>query len=161
MEKERKLEERIESIDRRLNHISTDIKWIKKLIYLILASLIISQGVDISHGAVANQTWVINDVKACPYNTTEYVRGVFDCSNMAKMLYDYLTERGHQCIIVYIENETYEIRHNFLFVDGYAIEPTTKDFAWWYYNKWIRIDKFIYLDGKRLYGKAWEYPKRW
>jgi len=155
------MEERLGRVETRLNHISTDIAWIKKLLYLLLTVILLSQGINISQGAVVNQTLVINDVKKCPYNTTEYVRGVFDCSNMAKMLFDYLTERGHHCIIVYVENQTYGIRHNFLFVDGYAIEPTTKDFAWWYYYKWFDIDKMTYLNGKALWGKAWKYPKRW
>lgn len=158
---EREIEKRIEGIERRLNHISTDITWIKKLIYIVLAGLVLSQGVDISHAMVANQSWVIEDVKACPYNSSEYVENVFDCSNMAYMLYDWLSERGHKCYVLYIENNTYGIRHNFLFVDGYAIEPTTKDWAWWYYNKWFEIDFMMCINPYRLTGKGWKYPKRW
>lgn len=108
-----------------------------------------------------NQTKIINDVRACPYNVSEYVRGLFDCSNMAAMLYDWLTERGHKCCVVYIENRTYNIKHNFIFVDGYAVEPTTKDWAWWYYEKWITIDKIIYLKPWQLHGRAFTYPRRW
>ena len=155
------IKERIARIEERLNHISTDIKWLKKLIFIVLGALLLSQGIEITQACVANQSAVIADVKACPYNTSEYVVGVFDCSNMAKMLYDYLTERGHHCIVIYVENKTYDIRHNFLFVDGYAIEPTTKDFAWWYYYGWVGIDKFLYVKPAWMYGKEWEYPRRW
>ena len=111
--------------------------------------------------ALANQTKIMNDVKSCPYNISEYVRGVFDCSNMAAMLYDWLSEKGHRCRVVYIENWTYDIKHNFIFVDGYAVEPTTKDWAWWYYNKWITIDKIIYLKRQQMKGPEFTYPHRW
>ena len=157
----RELEERLRRVEARLNHISTDVMWIKKLLYLVLCVLLISQSVNLASGAVVNQSEVIEDVKSCPYNTSEYVRGVFDCSNMAKMLYDYLTEKGHHCVVVYVENRTYDIKHNFLFVDGYAIEPTTKDFAWWYYQGWFEIDKFLYVKSEWMYGKEWEYERRW
>jgi len=157
----RELEERLRRVEARLNHISTDVMWIKKLLYLVLCVLLISQSVNLASGAVVNQSEVIEDVKSCPYNTSEYVRGVFDCSNMAKMLYDYLTEKGHHCVVVYVENRTYDIKHNFLFVDGYAIEPTTKDFAWWFYQRWFEIDKFLYVKSEWMYGKEWEYERRW
>jgi len=103
----------------------------------------------------------MNDVKSCPYNISEYVKGIFDCSNMAAMLYDWLSERGHHCRVVYIENWTYDIKHNFIFVDGFAVEPTTKDWAWWYYNKWITIDKIIYLKRWQMTGPEFAYPHRW
>ena len=104
---------------------------------------------------------ILRDVKACPYNTSEYVKGKFDCSNMAKMLYDWLTERGHKCTVVYIENKTYDIKHNFLFVDGYAVEPTWKGWASWYYQKWFKIDKIKYLKPWQMRGDAFKYPRRW
>lgn len=157
----KELEERISKVERRLNHISTDINWIKKLIYILLCVSLCSQAINISQGAVLNQTSLIEDVKACPYDVSEYERNVFDCSNMAKMLYDYLTEKGYNCVVVAVWNNSLNIAHAFLFVDGYAIEPTAKDFAWWFYYKSFKIDKMEYLDGERLYGRAWEYPKRW
>ena len=104
---------------------------------------------------------IMRDVKACPYSTSEYVKDVFDCSNMAKMLYDWLTERGHKCQVVYIENKTFNIKHNFIFVDGYAVEPMTKDWARWYYEKWFEIDKIKYLKPWQMRGSQFEYPPRW
>ena len=139
-----------------------DVKMRRKVIeVLVISSVVIVFGLSLVKAEVANQTWIILDVKTCPYNTSEYVRGVFDCSNMAKMLYDWLTLKGHHCVIVGVENYSYGIRHAFLFVDGYAVEPTTKDWAWWYYHRWFEIDKIVYLDGRRLWGKEWEYPRRW
>ena len=104
---------------------------------------------------------IMRDVKACPYSTSEYVKDVFDCSNMAKMLYDWLTERGHKCQVVYIENKTFNIKHNFIFVDGYAVEPITKDWAGWYYEKRFKIDKMVYLEPWQMLGSQFEYPPRW
>ena len=126
--------------------------------FFVFLALLLSQGaVSVS----ANQTKIMNDVKSCPYNISEYVKGIFDCSNMAAMLYDWLSERGHHCRVVYIENWTYDIKHNFIFVDGFAVEPTTKDWAWWYYNKWITIDKIIYLKRWQMTGPEFAYPHRW
>lgn len=168
MEDGRRVEREITEVRKYVNDIShkvarleEDMKWVKKLLYLILCAVVLTQGIGVVKGAVVNQSGVFEDVQLTPYNISEYKRDVFDCSNMAKMMYDFLTERGHHCVVVYVENWSYGIRHNFLFVDGYAVEPTTKDFAWWYYNRIFRIDKLIYLDGRRLYGKAWEYPRRW
>ena len=157
----KELEERVRAIETRLNHISTDVRWIKKLLYLVLCVLLLSRGFDIVNGAVVNQTQLIKDVKACPYNISEYERGVFDCSNMAKMLYDFLTEKGYRCYIVAVWNNSWSIGHALLFVGGYAIEPTTKDFAWWYYNGIFKIDKMEYLNEEELRGREWIYPKRW
>jgi len=128
---------------------------------LIMVCFIIFLGISLVGARTANQTQIIEDVKSCPYNISEYIPHIFDCSNMAKMLYDWLTLKGHHCVIVYVENYTYGIRHNFLFVDGYVIEPTTKDWAWWYYQEWFKIDKIVYLDGRRVWGAEWWYPKRW
>jgi len=168
MREEKEVKQELAEIRRYVNDTShkvarleEDMKWVKKLLYLILCAVVLSQGINVVKGAVVHQSKVIEDVQMCPYNTSEYVRGVFDCSNMAKMLYDFLTERGHHCVVVYVENFTYGIKHNFLFVDGYAVEPTTKDFAWWYYQGWYGIDKLIYVKPKWLYGKEWEYPRRW
>jgi len=168
MEGRREIEREVAEIRKYVNDTShkvarleEDMKWVKKLLYLILCAVVLSQGINVVKGAVVNQSKVIEDVQMCPYNTSEYVRGVFDCSNIVKMLYDFLTERGHHCVVVYVENFTYGIKHNFLFVDGYAVEPTTKDFAWWYYQGWYGIDKLIYVRPEWMYGKEWEYPRRW
>jgi len=128
---------------------------------VVMVCLIVLSEMGLAEAGTVNQTQIIQDVKLCPYNTSEYVPHVFDCSNMAKMLYDWLTLKGHHCVIVYVENYTYGIRHNFLFVDGYAVEPTWKDWAWWYYNEWFKADKIIYLDGRNLWGAEWWYPRRW
>jgi len=132
---------------------------IKGLVTGIALSIVMMVGM--AEGAVANQSWVIEDVKACPYNTSEYVVDIFDCSNMAHMLYDWLTEHGHNCYVVCGKNETIGISHCWLLVDGYVIEPTTKDWAWWLYNRWFEMDKTIYIDPYWMYGKEWDYPRRW
>jgi len=157
----KELEEQVRAIETRLNHISTDVRWIKKLLYLVLCVLLLSRGFDIVNGAVINQTQLIKDIKACPYNISDYEQGVFDCSNMAKMLYDYLTEKGYRCCIIAVWNNSWGIGHALLFVEGYAIEPTAKDFAWWYYYGIFKIDKMEYLNEEELRGREWIYPKRW
>jgi len=131
------------------------------MVISLVATAIAINTIEPTQGKIANQTWVINDVKACPYNTSEYVKNIFDCSNMAHMLYDWLSKRGHICYVMCIENNTYGIKHCFLYVDGYAVEPTTKDWAWWYYEKRFKIDKRIYVKPCWMYGKEWKYPKRW
>ena len=82
----------------------------------------------------ANQTQIISDVQNAPYNTTEYIINVFDCSNMAMLQHDWLVKRGHTVYIWCGCNKTYKIGHAWLQVDGYMVEPTSKDWAWWYYE---------------------------
>jgi len=122
----------------------------------------INQTDKVNEEKLKREAEILEHVKSCPYDPSEYVRGKFDCSNMAKMLHDWLTERwGHHCTVVYIENKTYGIKHNFVFVDGYAVEPTWKYWAKWYYEKWFKIDKLKYLKPWQMHGDAFKYPRRW
>ena len=80
-------------------------------------------------------------VKSAPYNTTDYKAGVFDCSNMAALLHDWLEDHGYDIKIVL--GYSYNHAHTWLLagkltgmvvsqhyrhykVDGYWIEPTSK-----------------------------------
>jgi len=78
------------------------------------------------------------DIRDCPYSPEEYQEGIFDCSNMANMLDDWLEMKGHESWIVHWRKLDGSAGHAMVLVNGKLVEPTRK----------ILIESLIYFNGE-------------
>ena len=74
---------------------------------------------------------LFKDVLSAPYNINQYEEGVFDCSQMAGVMEEHLTNNGWNSYIVVLENDRDDSSHAMVVVDAgvrqYLVEPTTKE----------------------------------
>lgn len=108
-------------------------------------------------------------INECPYSIEEYEENVFDCSNMASMLDDWLELYGYESWIVIWKKIDASPGHAMLLVNGHLVEPTTKmlrsslmDMAseQKYSNQPMIIDEPFQLNFAYT-ETEWSYPKRW
>jgi len=108
-------------------------------------------------------------INECPYSIEEYKKDVFDCSNMASMLDDWLELHGYESWIVIWNTIDGSSGHAMLLVNGHLVEPTTKTlrlglmdmtFEGKYSNQPTIIDEPSQL-GFTYSETEWNYPKRW
>lgn len=122
-------------------------------------------------------------INACPYSCSEAKENLFDCSNMASMLLDWLEQKyGYESWIVIFSKIDRSPGHCLVMALGHLIEPTTKterrsleggqsriegelifyepNLADGTYSNNIRI---ISGAQRLTYGsiEEWQYPKRW
>lgn len=107
-------------------------------------------------------------IDLCPYLTSEYQAGIFDCSNMANMLDDWLEQKyGYETCIVSWRSVNIIEGHAMVIVNGQFIEPTTKRLCSSFRTelyKDLSISVTIINDAERLPNydlQEWGYPKRW
>lgn len=102
-----------------------------------------------------------------PKKRNEYEENIFDCSNMANMLDDWLELHGYESWIIRWTKVDFSNGHAMVLVNGQLIEPTTKtvrvslfDVADGTYSRNVEIiDEPTQLD---VYIESeWWYPKRW
>jgi len=137
-----------------------DLIKMRKVFLFFLSFLLASS--TVTPVIAVNQTALYQDIRECPYNTSWYKRDVFDCSNMAVWMRDYLEEQGYTAYVKFGLNTSIGIAHVWVQVNGYVVEPTTKDWAWWHYKNngsygWIKWDHTGILP------KNWKYmtPREW
>lgn len=107
-------------------------------------------------------------IDACPYSCSEYQAGIFDCSNMANMLDDWLEQKyGYETYIVSWRSVNVIEGHAMVIADGIFIEPTTKRICLTFRTELyadLSTSVTIIDDAERLpyYSvEEWGYPKRW
>lgn len=123
-----------------------------------------------------------DDVSSCPYTSTEYQANIFDCSNMANMLDNWLESKGYESwILIFSKINPLESGHSIIMANGQLFEPTTKtlriliggipimigDTMFYppnltdgtYSNRVTIVDNPTQLP---FYEESeWNYPKRW
>lgn len=125
---------------------------------------------------VMNKSWeqrLQEAILACPYSITEYRENVFDCSNMANMLDDWLEEKyGYETYIMIFQGEN-GVGHTLVVANGRFIEPTSKSLIFTFrketYSNLLAfgiimiddVERLIDFYGESLWMQEWSYPKRW
>ena len=118
-----------------------------------------------------NKTWdrqLQDAINACPYSPEEYQINVFDCSNMANMLDDWLEQKyGYETYIVVWRSVDGVSGHAMVIANGRFIEPTTKMIVYTFRTELyadLSTSVTIIDDAERLPNyslEEWGYPKRW
>jgi len=150
-------------------------KWIlgwvlKSFIPLVLLGIAI--GLFIIPSFVPKNQTLEQAITSCPYSRSEYEKDVFDCSNMANMMDDWLEEEyGYETFIVSWRSVDIIGGHAMVIVNGRFVEPTTKSIVWTFRTELyanLSTSVTIIDDAERLpnYGtedwlREWSYPDRW
>lgn len=108
-------------------------------------------------------------IQECPYSVDEYEEGVFDCSNMANMMDDWLEHHGYECWIVrWRKANPLEAGHAMVLVNGQLVETTRKsicfslsDMVRGEYSRMVEIIDEPEQLGDSYIASEWWYPKRW
>lgn len=109
-------------------------------------------------------------IDSCPYITAEYQANVFDCSNMAQMLDDWLEEKyGYESWMVeWRKMNPLESGHVMLLVNGQLVEPTRKSILGTLLHLAEEEDwsnqVTIFDEATQLpyyIESEWSYPKKW
>jgi len=122
-------------------------------------------------------------VDACPYSCSEYSENLFDCSNMASMMLDWLEQKyAYESWILIFSKVDLSPGHCLVMSLGHLIEPTTKTVRRSLQGGQNRIEgNLIFYEPDLTDGtysnsikiisdlqrfsyppiEEWQYPKRW